>query len=84
MHRAAGEAKAIEKVSRATEEFFIGNAQVLKPLEVTQASLQDNTKIVISDWSKLINILDMLKEGDKRRIVPVEKWFFFFSPDNCG
>jgi len=71
--RADGEAKAIEKVSRAAEEFFIGNAQVLKQLEVTQASLQDNTKIVVSDQSKLINILDMLKEGDKKRIVPVEK-----------
>jgi len=71
--RSEGEAKAIEKVSRAAEEFFIGNAQVLKQLEVTQASLQDNTKIVVSDQSKLINILDMLKEGDKRRIVPIEK-----------
>ena len=71
--RADGEAKAIEKVSRAAEEFFIGNAQILKQLEVTQASLQDNTKIVVSDQSKLINILDMLQEGDKRRIVPIEK-----------
>jgi len=71
--RADGEAKAIEKVSRAAEEFFIGNAQILKQLEVTQASLQDNTKIVVSDQSKLINILDMLKEGDKKRIVPIEK-----------
>jgi len=71
--RSEGEAKAIEKVSRAAEEFFIGNAQVLKQLEVTQASLQDNTKIVVSDQSKLINILDMLQEGDKKRIVPIEK-----------
>ena len=71
--RAEGEAKAIENVSKAAEEFFIGNAQVLKQLEVTQASLQDNTKIVVSDQSKLINILDMLQEGDKKRIVPIEK-----------
>ncbi len=70
--RAEGEAKAIEKVSRAAEEFFIGNAQTLKQLEVTQASLQDNTKIVVSDQSKLINILDMLKDGDKR-IIPIEE-----------
>jgi len=69
--RADGEAKAIEKVSTAAEEFFTGNAQILKQLEVTQASLQENTKIVVSDQSKLINILDMLKEGDKKRIVPV-------------
>jgi len=71
--RAEGEAKAIENVSKAAEEFFIGNAQILKQLEVTQASLQDNTKIVVSDQSKLINILDMLQEGDKKRIVPIEK-----------
>ena len=72
MLRAEGEAKAIEEVSRAAEEFFIGNAQILKQLEVTQASLQDNTKIVVSDQSKLINILDMLKDGGgERRIVPI-------------
>jgi len=70
-NRAEGEAKAIENVSGAAEEFFIGNAQILKQLEVTQASLQDNTKIVVSDQSKLINILDMLKEEGKKRIVPI-------------
>jgi len=70
--RAEGEAKAIEKVSRAAEEFFIGNAQILKQLEVTQASLQDNTKIVVSDQSKLVNILDMLNENDKKRVVPIK------------
>ena len=41
--RAEGEAKAIENVSKAASEFFVGNAQLLKQLEVTQASLQDNT-----------------------------------------
>ena len=70
--RSEGEAKAIEKVSRAAEEFFIGNAQTLKQLEVTQASLQDNTKIVVSDQSKLVNILDMLNENDKKRVVPIK------------
>lgn len=70
--RAEGEAKAIEKVSRTAEEFFIGNAQSLKQLEVTQASLQDNTKIVVSDQSKLVNILDMLNETDKKRVVPIK------------
>ena len=70
--RAEGEAKAIEKVSRAAEEFFIGNAQILKQLEVTQASLQNNTKIVVSDQSKLVNILDMLNDNDKKRVVPIK------------
>ncbi|MEJ2740680.1 MAG: SPFH/Band 7/PHB domain protein [Dehalococcoidia bacterium] len=57
--RAEGEAKAIENVSTAAEKYFIGNAQLLKQLEVTQASLQDNTKLVISDQSKLINVLGL-------------------------
>jgi len=65
--RAEGEAKAIETVSTAANTFFIGNAQLLKQLEVTQASLQDNTKLVISDQSRLINVLGLgeaLRGGD--------------------
>jgi regulator of protease activity HflC (stomatin/prohibitin superfamily) len=57
--RAEGEAKAIETVSTAANNFFIGNAQLLKQLEVTQASLQNNTKLVISDQSRLINVLGL-------------------------
>ena len=57
--RAEGEAEAIQKVSTAADQFFVGNAQVLKQLEVTQASLADNTKIVVSDQSKLINVLGL-------------------------
>ncbi len=57
--RAEGEAQAIESVSKAADTFFIGNAQLLKQLEVTQASLQDNTKLVVSDQSRLINVLGL-------------------------
>ncbi len=57
--RAEGEAQAIENVSKAADMFFVGNAQLLKQLEVTQASLQDNTKLVLSDQSKLINVLGL-------------------------
>jgi regulator of protease activity HflC (stomatin/prohibitin superfamily) len=57
--RAEGEAKAIETVSTAASTFFVGNAQLLKQLEVTQASLEDNTKLVISDQSRLINVLGL-------------------------
>jgi regulator of protease activity HflC (stomatin/prohibitin superfamily) len=57
--RAEGEAKAIETVSTAADKFFIGNAQLLKQLEVTQASLEDNTKLIMSDQSKLINVLGL-------------------------
>ncbi|MBN2077195.1 MAG: SPFH/Band 7/PHB domain protein [Dehalococcoidales bacterium] len=67
--RAEGEAQAIENVSKAADTFFIGNAQLLKQLQVTQASLEDNTKLVLSDQSKLINVLGLaeaLKEGNKK------------------
>ena len=57
--RAEGEAKAIEQVSNAADKFFVGNAQLLKQLEVTQASLEDNTKLVVSDQSRLINVLGL-------------------------
>ena len=57
--RAEGETKSIESVSTAANKFFVGNAQLLKQLEVTQASLQDNTKLVVSDQSRLINVLGL-------------------------
>jgi len=57
--KAEGEAQAVENVSKAANAFFIGNAQLLKQLQVTQASLEDNTKLVISDQSRLINVLGL-------------------------
>lgn len=57
--RAEGQAKAIENISTAAREHFVGNAQLLKQLEVTQASLENNTKLVMSDQSRLINVLGL-------------------------
>jgi len=57
--RAEGEAKAIENVSTAGNQYFVGNAQLLKQLEVTQAALQNNSKLVISDQSRLVNVLGL-------------------------
>ena len=64
--RAEGEAQAIENVSKAADTFFIGNAQLFKQLDVTRDSLQANTKLVLSDQSRLINVLGLaeaLREG---------------------
>lgn len=47
--RAEGQAKSIELVNNAANKYFIGNAQKLKQLEVTQASLESNSKIVITE-----------------------------------
>lgn len=71
--RAEGEAKAIENVSTAADKYFIGNAQLLKQLQVTQASLESNSKLVVSDQSKLVNVLGLgealseMKTGDKKK-----------------
>ena len=57
---AEGRAQAIEKVAQArateiqlvnesAEKYFVGNAKDLKKLEVTQASLEENSKIVLTD-----------------------------------
>ena len=63
--RAEGEAKAIENVSTAADKFFIGNAQLFKQLDVTQASLQENSKLVISDQSRLVNVLGLTEALQK-------------------
>jgi regulator of protease activity HflC (stomatin/prohibitin superfamily) len=65
--RAEGEAEAIEKVSKAAKEFFVGNAQVMRQLKVTQASLQNNTKIVVSDQSRLVNVLGLGEAGTPKK-----------------
>ena len=57
--RAEGEAKAVEEVSNAADKFFVGNAQLLKQLQVTQAALEDNTKLIMSDQSRLVNVLGL-------------------------
>ncbi|MBT4510704.1 MAG: SPFH/Band 7/PHB domain protein [Chloroflexi bacterium] len=62
--RAEGESQAIETVSNAADKYFIGNAQTLKQLEVAQASLENNTKLVLPDKSRLINVIDMLGRRD--------------------
>ena len=58
---AEGQAQAIENVSIAAEKYFVGNAQTLKQLEVARASLEKNSKIIVPDKSRLINVISMLK-----------------------
>ncbi len=44
---AQGEAEAIQLVNEAAEEFFVGNAQILRKIEAMEVALADNAKIVI-------------------------------------
>jgi regulator of protease activity HflC (stomatin/prohibitin superfamily) len=46
---AQGKAEAIRLVNEAAEKYFVGNAQVLKKLEMVVNSLRDNAKVVITE-----------------------------------
>jgi regulator of protease activity HflC (stomatin/prohibitin superfamily) len=46
---AEGKAEAIRLVNEAAQKYFRGNAQQLKQLEMTEAALRDNAKIVITE-----------------------------------
>lgn len=46
---AEAEAQKIKLVNEAAEKYFVGNAQLLKKLEVTEASLKDNSKIILTE-----------------------------------
>jgi regulator of protease activity HflC (stomatin/prohibitin superfamily) len=65
---AEGEAEAIRLVNEAANQYFVGNAQLLKRLETVQASLQQNTKIVVPANQELVNVI-----GDMAGIIPAKK-----------
>ncbi len=58
--RAEGEAQAIQLVNEAAEEFFVGNAQLLRRLQAMETSLKDNAKIVVPMGSDLVNVMGEL------------------------
>jgi regulator of protease activity HflC (stomatin/prohibitin superfamily) len=57
---AEGEAQAIKLVNQAAEEFFVGNAQLLRKLEAVEKSLASNAKIVIPAGTELVNVIGEL------------------------
>ena len=64
---AEGEAEAIRLVNEAANKYFIGNAQLLRKLEMVEKSLKDNAKIVVPTGSDLVNVI-----GEMAGIVPVK------------
>jgi hypothetical protein len=46
---ANGEAERIKLVNQAAQRYFVGNAQKLRQLDVTQASLESNSKIILTE-----------------------------------
>ena len=64
---AEGEAEAIRLVNDAADRYFVGNAQLLKKLEMVETSLKSNAKIVIPTGTELINVI-----GDLAGILPIK------------
>jgi regulator of protease activity HflC (stomatin/prohibitin superfamily) len=55
--KAEGEAQAIKLVNEAAEQYFVGNAQLLKKLQTTETALRNNAKIIVPAGSQLVNLV---------------------------
>ncbi|MCU0235600.1 MAG: SPFH/Band 7/PHB domain protein [Acidobacteria bacterium] len=65
---AEGEAQAIKLVNEAANQYFVGNAQLLRKLQTLEVSLKDNAKVVIPLGSELVNVI-----GELAGVVPIKK-----------
>jgi regulator of protease activity HflC (stomatin/prohibitin superfamily) len=54
---AEGEAQAIALVNEAADRWFVGNAQLLKRLEVVEKALAHNAKVVVPAGTQLVNVI---------------------------
>lgn len=55
--KADADGDAIKTVNVAAEEYFVGNAQLLKKLETVAEALKDNTKFIVPIDSDLVNVI---------------------------
>jgi regulator of protease activity HflC (stomatin/prohibitin superfamily) len=65
---AQGEAEAIRLVNEAADKYFIGNAQLLRRLEMLENSLKNNTKVVVPGGSEIVNVI-----GDMAGVLPLTR-----------
>jgi regulator of protease activity HflC (stomatin/prohibitin superfamily) len=65
--QAEGEAEAIKLVNEAADKYFIGNAQILRRLEMVEKALQDNAKIVVPANTELVNVI-----GEMAGVLPLK------------
>jgi regulator of protease activity HflC (stomatin/prohibitin superfamily) len=65
---AEGEAQAIKLVNEAANQYFIGNAQLLRRLETVEKALATNAKIVVPSNTELINII-----GEMAGVLPLPR-----------
>jgi regulator of protease activity HflC (stomatin/prohibitin superfamily) len=64
---AEGEAQAIKLVNEAADQYFVGNAQLLKRLETVEKSLWQNAKVIVPEGAELVNVI-----GDLAGVTPVK------------
>lgn len=65
---AEGEAEAIKLVNEAAQEYFVGNAQLMRRIEMVEKALTNNAKIVVPAGAELINVI-----GDMAGILPLKR-----------
>jgi regulator of protease activity HflC (stomatin/prohibitin superfamily) len=63
---AEGEAQAIKLVNEAADKYFVGNAQLLRRLEMVEKALWQNAKIVVPQGTDLVNVI-----GDLAGVAPI-------------
>ena len=66
--KAEGEAQAIKLVNEAANQYFVGNAQVLRKIQAVETSLQSNAKIVVPNDAELVNVI-----GELAGVLPLKK-----------
>ncbi len=66
--KAEGESQAIKLVNEAANKYFVGNAQILRRIQMVEDSLKDNAKIVVPTGSDLVNVL-----GELAGVLPLKK-----------
>jgi len=65
---AEGEAQAIKLVNEAANQYFVGNAQILRKLETVESALKNNAKVVVPGNTELVNVI-----GELAGVVPLKK-----------
>ncbi len=65
---AEGEAQAIKLVNEAANQYFVGNAQILRKLQAVEESLKNNAKVVVPGNAELVNVI-----GELAGVVPINK-----------
>jgi regulator of protease activity HflC (stomatin/prohibitin superfamily) len=66
--KAEGESQAIKLVNEAANQYFVGNAQLLRRLQAVEESLKNNSKIVLPADGELVNVI-----GEMAGILPLRE-----------